>query len=76
MRTRDQIRAHCEKLYRDTDPTSRGFKLFMVEIELLLDCRDYLATIAKDAQRRNIEAAGKLPPKEETKISVDSHVKL
>jgi len=76
MRTREQIRTHCEKLYKEQDATTRGFKLFMVEIELLLDCRDYLVTIVKDAQRRNIEATGKLSPRDDIEIQVDSRAPL
>lgn len=64
MRDRATLKKHVEDIYKLPDDKVRGFKLFVVEIELLLDCRDYLAEIAEDARRRNIEAKGKLPPTE------------
>lgn len=47
MRTRQQIREHCIKVFQEEhDMHKRAFKLAMVEIELHLDCRDILQVIA------------------------------
>lgn len=64
MRSREQIRTSCQEIWKEPDPQKRAFKLFMVDVELNLDIRDYLETIAKDAYRRNMEADGKLPPRQ------------
>lgn len=47
MRTREQLREHCERLYIETDVHKRAFKLFMIDVELQLDQRDLLEIIAQ-----------------------------
>lgn len=66
MREREEIRDHLNKIWKETDPQKRAFKLFVVGIEVSLDLRDLLQPIAEDARRHNIEAAGKLAPCEKS----------
>jgi hypothetical protein len=64
MRSREKIRQHCQKLFtEEQNAQTRGFKLFVVEIELLLDLRDILSSMAL------------VVCKNETQISIDSKIK-
>lgn len=46
MRSREEIRKHCQDLFtKEPDAQKRGFKLFVVEIELLLDLRDIMTRL-------------------------------
>jgi hypothetical protein len=64
MRIREEIREAVQKAWKITDQREQAFKLYVISIELQLDLRDLLAPVAKYAERMNIEASGKLPPRD------------
>ena len=45
MRSREEIRDHAQRLFQEQDVHKRAFRLFMIDIELMLDIREGLQRI-------------------------------
>jgi len=59
MRSRKEIKDHVQKLYKLEDKHERAFKLFVTQIELELDIRDYLEVIARHLASNEVAALQK-----------------